>query len=192
MFNTDPVLTVRTSGVEFACWLVGSTEGRGVVGSFDLGGGRGVSLELWLCDATGKLFRGVLIDFCGIGGRADVGGSAAGRESTGSVVAIEADMSAVTAKVQPVQLTMCLPSIEDANALRGPKSSKGKDCSVARRKTFSCMHVSSLAPQVGSICLSSQGPTRCECAAVCRTKPPRSQLGLFALHRGFNSCPVSV
>lgn len=91
------------------------------MGNFDFGGGTGASLEVWLCDATGKLFRGGLIDFCGIGGRADVGGSAAGRESTGRAVAIEVDMTAATAGVQRVQVRWCLPSIEAADALQGQR-----------------------------------------------------------------------
>jgi hypothetical protein len=78
-----------------------------------MGGGRGASLEVWVCDATGKLFRGGLIDFWGIGGRAEVGGSAVGRESTGRAVAVEVDMAALTANVQPVPVRMRLPSTED-------------------------------------------------------------------------------
>ena len=84
-----------------------------------MGGGRGASVELWLCDASGRLFRGGLIDLCGIGGRADVGGSAAGRESTGRAVVIEVDMAAVKAEVQLVPIRMCLPSIEVADARPG-------------------------------------------------------------------------
>ena len=112
LFRADPVLIVRTSGVEVVCGLVGRADGRGVVGSLDMGGGRGASLEVWVCDATGKLFRGGLIDFWGIGGRAEVGGSAVGRESTGRVVAMEVDMTALTANVQPVPVRMRLPSTE--------------------------------------------------------------------------------
>jgi hypothetical protein len=88
-----------------------------------MGGGRGASLEVWVCDATGKLFRGGLIDFWGIGGRAEVGGSAVGRESTGRAVAIEVDMAALTANVQPVPVRMRLPSTEDCE--RAPSTEYG-------------------------------------------------------------------
>lgn len=116
LFKEDPVLIVRTSGVEVACRLVGSADGRGVVGNSDLGGGREASIVFSLYDATGRLFRGGLIDLCGVGGKADVGGSAAGREMTGRVVAIEVDMVVVEAEFQAVLLRMCLPSIEAATA----------------------------------------------------------------------------
>jgi hypothetical protein len=53
-----------------------------------------------------------------MGGKALVGGSAAGRESTGRVVAIEVDMTVVTAEAQPVQVTMCLPSMEVAREIQ--------------------------------------------------------------------------
>jgi hypothetical protein len=84
-----------------------------------LGGGRGASIEVWLGDATCRLLRGGLIDFRGTGGKGDVGGSAAGREMTGRVVAIEVDMANVEAEVQADVVRMCLPSIEAVNARQG-------------------------------------------------------------------------
>jgi hypothetical protein len=112
-----------------------------------------------------------------MGGRALVGGSAAGRESTGRVVAIEVDMTVVTAEAQPVQVTMCLPSMEVAREIQRPGCGEVKTV-VLNTGYQSCAYMYCLwqrKSRAFSLVAKSHK------TASCRTNSPRSRPDVFCV-----------
>lgn len=102
--------TVDTLGVDKDCKVFDRADGRGVDGARSLGRD-GESLPIFEGSvSTGRLFLGGFT--VGIGGRAEVGGSIAGRDSKGSVVAtvailLQGSFSGNAAIERPTGLNLC-------------------------------------------------------------------------------------